>query len=94
MTKKGAVSCQDGGAQAGHIHPRVQAPGHSRDRGRQDAGASGREYQISVTISKWRREVRQYKESAFAGRGHAYTDEARVNEMEQRAPGAPWRTTF
>ena len=39
-----------------------------------------REYQISeATISKWRRELRQYKERAFAGRGHAYTDEARVN---------------
>ena len=41
-----------------------------------------REYQISDnTISKWRRELRKYKERAFAGRGHAYTDEARVNEL-------------
>ena len=35
------------------------------------------------TISKWRRELRQYKERAFAGRGNAYTDEARVNELER-----------
>ena len=43
-----------------------------------------REYQITDnTISKWRRELRQYKERAFAGRGHAYTDEARVNELER-----------
>ena len=43
-----------------------------------------REYQVSDnTISKWRRELRQYKERAFAGRGHAYTDEARVNELER-----------
>jgi len=43
-----------------------------------------REYQVSDnTISKWRRELRQNKERAFAGRGHAYTDEARVNELER-----------
>ncbi len=43
-----------------------------------------REYQLSDnTISKWRRELRQYKERAFAGRGNAYTDEARVNELER-----------
>jgi transposase len=43
-----------------------------------------REYQISDnTISKWRRELRQYKERAFAGRGHAYSDEARVKELER-----------
>ena len=43
-----------------------------------------RDYQLSDnTISKWRRELRKYKERAFAGRGHAYTDEARVNELER-----------
>jgi transposase len=43
-----------------------------------------REYQVSDnTISKWRRQLRQYKDRAFAGRGHAYTDEARVNELER-----------
>ena len=53
-----------------------------------DAGKSqaqvAREYQVSDnTISKWRRELRQYKARAFAGRGNAYTDEARVNELER-----------
>ena len=42
-----------------------------------------REYQLSDnTISKWRRELRQYKDRAFAGRGNA-TAEARVNELER-----------
>ena len=35
------------------------------------------------TISKWRGELRQYKDRAFAGRGRAYTDEARANELER-----------
>ena len=43
-----------------------------------------REYQISDnTISKWRRQHRQYQDRAFAGRGHAYTAEARLNELER-----------
>ncbi len=43
-----------------------------------------REYQITeTTISKWRRQHRQYQDRAFAGRGHAYTDEARMHELER-----------
>jgi len=43
-----------------------------------------REYQLSdQTIGKWRRQYRRYQDRAFAGRGHAYTDEARVNELER-----------
>jgi transposase len=43
-----------------------------------------REYQVSDnTISKWRRELHKYKERAFAGRGHTYPDEARVDELER-----------
>src|SRR5205814_8085849 len=43
-----------------------------------------REYQVSDnTISKWRRALRQYKERASAGRGQAYTEEARVNALER-----------
>ena len=43
-----------------------------------------REYQLSDnTISKWRRQHRQYQDRAFAGRGHAYTDEARLHELER-----------
>src|SRR4051794_14759767 len=45
---------------------------------------AAREYQVSDnTISKWRRQLRQYKERAFSGRGHAYTDESRLNELER-----------
>jgi transposase len=45
---------------------------------------AAREYQVSDnTISKWRRQLRQYKERAFAGRGHTYTDESRLNELER-----------
>ena len=43
-----------------------------------------REYQVTQnTISKWRRQQRQYQERAFAGRGNAYTDEARIHELER-----------
>ena len=43
-----------------------------------------REYQLTeTTISKWRRQHRQYQDRAFAGRGHAYTDEARLHELER-----------
>ena len=43
-----------------------------------------RDYQLSHnTISKWRRQHRQYQDRAFAGRGHAYTDEARIHELER-----------
>ena len=43
-----------------------------------------REYQLTdQTIGKWRRQHRRYPDRAFAGRGHAYTDEARVNELER-----------
>jgi transposase len=45
---------------------------------------AAREYQVSDnTISKWRQQLRQYKERAFTGRGHAYTDESRLNELER-----------
>ena len=43
-----------------------------------------REYQLTdQTIAKWRRQHRRYQDRAFAGRGHAYSDEARVNELER-----------
>jgi transposase len=42
------------------------------------------EYQLSVTtIVKWRKQHRQYKGRAFAGNGHAYTEQARVAELER-----------
>ena len=45
---------------------------------------AAREYQITeTTISKWRKQHRKYSERAFAGRGRAYTDEARTAELER-----------
>jgi transposase len=53
------------------------------EAGKSQAQAA-REYQLSETaIYKWRQQFNKYKEQAFAGRGHAYTDEARVNELER-----------
>ena len=43
-----------------------------------------REHQLSITtIVKWRKQHRQYKDRAFAGNGHAYTEPARVAELER-----------
>ena len=53
-----------------------------------DAGKSqaqvARQYQVNAnTIAKWRRLHHQYKDQAFAGNGKAYTDEARIAELER-----------
>ena len=43
-----------------------------------------REHRISQTlISRWCRHRRRYKERAFAGKGHAYTDDARIGALER-----------
>jgi len=43
-----------------------------------------RKYQIHPnTIRSWRKQARKYKDQAFAGRGKAYTDEARIAELER-----------
>ncbi len=34
-------------------------------------------------IRKWREQYARYAERAFAGNGHAYTDEAKVAELER-----------
>ncbi len=53
-----------------------------------------REYQLSPnTIVKWRKQHRQYKDRAFAGNGRAYTEQARVAELERMWVGSRWRTT-
>ena len=54
-----------------------------------DAGKSqaqtAREYQLTETsIYKWRQQYAKYKAKAFAGRGRAYTDEARMSELERK----------
>ena len=44
-----------------------------------------RKYQVHAnTIRSWRKQSRKYKDRAFAGRGKAYTDEARIAELERR----------
>jgi len=53
------------------------------DAGKSQAQAA-REYQLSETaIYKWRQQLNRYKDKAFAGQGKAFTDEARVNELER-----------
>lgn len=53
------------------------------EAGKSQAEAA-REHQVSAnTISKWRRQYRKYRDRAFAGNGNAYTDEARVAELER-----------
>jgi transposase len=43
-----------------------------------------RKYQVHPnTIRNWRKQSRKYKDRAFAGRGKAYTDEARIAELER-----------
>jgi transposase-like protein len=45
---------------------------------------AAREYQVSEgTIHKWREQLSKYKDKAFPGAGRAYTDEARINELER-----------
>ena len=45
---------------------------------------AAREYQVcESTIHKWREHLAKYKDKAFAGAGHAYTDEARIHELER-----------
>jgi transposase len=53
------------------------------EAGKSQAQAA-REYQLSETaIYKWRQQLTKYKDQAFAGRGNAYTDEARISELER-----------
>jgi transposase len=45
---------------------------------------ASRKYQVHPnTIRNWRLQARKYKDRAFAGRGKAYTDEARIAELER-----------
>ena len=45
---------------------------------------AAREHQLHPNlITKWRQEHERYAERAFAGNGRAYTDEARVAELER-----------
>lgn len=53
------------------------------EAGKSQAQAA-REYQLTETaLYKWRKQLKRYKEQAFAGQGKAYTDEARLHELER-----------
>ena len=46
---------------------------------------ASREHQVHPTqIDQWRRDLRRYGERAFAGNGHAYSDEARTAALERK----------
>lgn len=41
-----------------------------------------RQHQLTPnTVSKWRKQLRQYPQTAFSGKGNKYTDEARTAEL-------------
>lgn len=45
---------------------------------------AAREHELHPNlIRKWRHQVATYAEQAFAGNGHAYTQEAKVAELER-----------
>ena len=45
---------------------------------------AAREHQVHPTlIGKWRKQNSLYGEQAFAGNGHAYTQEAKIAELER-----------
>jgi len=53
-----------------------------------DAGATvaqvARKHNVHPeTIRQWKRQERKYGDKAFAGQGNAYTDEARIAELER-----------
>jgi len=45
---------------------------------------AAREHQLSPTlINRWQNQLRHYPKQAFAGNGRAYTDEARIADLER-----------
>ena len=43
-----------------------------------------RDHQLNPhTVAKWRKALRAYPQTAFAGKGRAYTDEAKTAELER-----------
>ena len=51
----------------------------------QSAAQAARQHQVSPKlIGRWQNEYAQYGERAFAGAGHAYTEDARLAELERK----------
>ena len=45
---------------------------------------AAREHQLAPTlINRWQKQLRQYPKQAFAGNGRAYTDDARIADLER-----------
>ncbi len=84
MAKKGAVAARTAAVKRRTFTREFKLKViHEVEAGKSQAQVA-REYQITEnSISKWRRQHRQYQDHAFAGRGHAYTDEARLHELER-----------
>lgn len=54
------------------------------EAGTKTQAQAAREHQLSETsIYLWRKQYAKYKDQAFAGHGHAYTQEARIGELER-----------
>src|SRR5918999_707873 len=84
MTKKGAVAARTAAVKRRTFTREFKLKVIREVEAGKSQAQVAREYQITEnTISKWRRQHRQYQDRAFAGRGHAYTDEARLHELER-----------
>ena len=84
MTKKGAVAARTAAVKRRTFTREFKLKVIREIEAGKSQAQVAREYQITEnTISKWRRQHRQYQDRAFAGRGHGYTDEARMHELER-----------
>jgi len=84
MTKKGAVAARTAAVKRRTFTREFKLKVIREVEAGKSQAQVAREYQLTEnTISKWRRQQRQYQDRAFAGRGHAYTDEARMHELER-----------
>ena len=84
MTKKGAIAARTAAVKRRTFTREFKLKVIREVEAGKSQAQVAREYQITeTTISKWRRQQRQYQDRAFAGRGHAYTDEARLHELER-----------
>ena len=84
MTKKGAVAARTAAVKRRTFSREFKLKVIREVEAGKSQAQVAREYQLTEnTISKWRCQQRQYQDRAFAGRGHAYTDEARMHELER-----------
>ena len=85
MTKKKAVGAPPAGAKRRTFTREFKMRVIREVEAGKTQAEVARAYQLTDhTIAKWRRQHRRYKEKAFAGHGHAYTDDARLSELERK----------